>query len=97
MAKEARKVKNLKRKYDNIGEFNVNNYKEINQYGVQAILMIMRVHNLDYDCELTDITFPLVKMYLADIRELYEINTTGQVLKILKYIKDNDLLEKKGE
>lgn len=96
MAKTARRVRNLERRYDNLGEFNVNNYKEINPRGLNAIKRIMNTYKLDYDCKLTDITFPLSTLYKSSTRELYEIDTTGQILKILKFIKDNDLMKKEG-
>ena len=92
----ARTPKNLKEKYRGISELCEGN-REINQHGLIAILNIMKIHELNYKCKLTDITFPLVKMYIAEIREMYEINTTGQVIKILDFIRENDLLNEKGE
>ena len=93
MAKTARKVKNLKRNYNNLKFTNVNKVYEINPRGLNAVLRIMRENNLGYDCELQYVTFPLVEMYKAGTREIYQINTTGQILIILDYIKQNGLLE----
>lgn len=94
MPKTARKVRNLKRKYDNIGKHNINNYYEINPTGLDVILRIMRDYKLGYDCELMYITFPLIKICKAERRQLYGIDTTGQILEILSFIKENGLLEK---
>lgn len=97
MAKTARRVKNLKRKYDGIADTNVNKYYEINPKGLYAIKKIMLKYNLQYDCELIDITIPLVDMYKSSTRELYALETTGQVLKILNYIRENKLLDGERE
>ena len=93
MAKTARRVKELKRNYNNIKYNNVNKVYEINPRGLRAIIRIMKEHNLSYDCELYYLTDNVAKHYKAEVRELYQINTTGQILKIQKYIKDNGLLE----
>ena len=97
MAKTARRVKNLKRRYEGIADTNVNKYYEINPKGLYAIKKIMTIHRLGYDCELIDITIPLVDMYKSSTRELYALETTGQVLKILDYIRENKLLDGERE
>lgn len=93
MTKTARRVRNLKRRYTNIQPLNVNNYYEINPKGLEVVLRLMKVHGLGYDCELMYITFPIAEAYKTERRELYGINTTGQILEILDYIKQNGLLE----
>ena len=54
----------------------------------------MKDNNLGYNCELQYVTFPLAQRYKAEVRELYQINTTGQILLLMEYIKENGLLEK---
>lgn len=67
---------------------------KINTYGVNTIMKIMRDYKLNYDCNLFSITSVLEHRVPKSKRELQEIETTKEIIKIVNHIKNNDLLKK---
>lgn len=68
---------------------------DINPFGLEVILGIMKDNNLGYETKLHEVTFKLVKVCCAEKRELYQIEYTLDILKILNHIKNNRLLDEK--
>lgn len=68
----------------------------LDPYGVCAIVGIMVDLMLPYDSALFDITIPLVKRYNSKDLIRYRLETTGQVLMVMDFIKEKKLLDGKG-
>lgn len=68
----------------------------LDPYGVNAIVGVMIDYMLTYDCELFDLTIPLLKRYDSKDLIRYRLETTGQVLLVMDFIKDKKLLDGKG-
>lgn len=81
--------------YENSEILNVINVngKVISLNGVCAVKKIMMKNNLPYDTDLYNITSVLQNKYSKG--ELFDLGlaTTGQILEVVKYIKEKQMLE----
>lgn len=86
-----RRMSQNKRIY-NLKEVDIN---KPSRYALVKITEIMDLHKLTYDCNLYDVTRRIEEYYprIKD-QERWGMHTTGEILKALAYIKDNDLLRK---
>lgn len=69
----------------------------LDPYGLNAIVCTMRDYMIPYDCNLYDLTSKLVKRYNSKDLIRFRLETTGQVLLVMEFIKKNDLLKREGE
>lgn len=68
---------------------------DINPFGLEVIIKLMKDKNLGYETMLHEITFPLTRICGVEKREQYQIDNIQDIRKILGFIRENKLLDEK--